>query len=135
MNLPLVCTSQEECLVPVFSILLLSVFLFFFTLLFLTPWSFLQAVAALPWNFLAGSARNLHFPLAERQWLSHISSIHFLFARWNRVGLGLLLGGCCVFAGKTVVSQKSFAAPCHCPKSIDRLCWVLHPCLHFLTLS
>lgn len=67
--------------------------------------------------------------------VSLISSMHFLFACWNCVGLGLLLGGCCVFTEETFVSQKSFAAPCHCPKSIDRLCLVLLPCLHFLSIS
>lgn len=66
--------------------------------------------------------------------VSLISSMHFLFACWNRVGLGLLLGGCCVFAEETFVSQNSIAAPCHCPKSIDWLCLVLHPRLHSLIL-
>lgn len=67
--------------------------------------------------------------------MSLISSMHLLFARWNRVRLGLLLAGCCVFAEEMFVSQKSVAAPCHCPKSIDQLCLVLHPHLHFLTFS
>lgn len=50
--LPLISTSPEECHFSVLSVLSPSVFLFVFTLLPLTLQSFLQAVAALPWNLL-----------------------------------------------------------------------------------
>lgn len=67
VHLPLVSASQEECHFPVLSTLLPSVSLFFFTLLSLTLQSFLRADAALPWTYLAGNARSVHFPLAECQ--------------------------------------------------------------------
>lgn len=79
-------------------------------------------------------AQKLAFSACRATAVSLISSMHFLFTRWNCVGLGLLPGGCCMFAEETFVSQNSIAAPCHCPKSIDQHCPVLHPRLHFLAL-
>jgi len=132
VHLPLVSTSQGECHFPVLSILSPSVFLLHPS--FLDPVVFPLGCCSSALEPSCWKCQKLAVCPCRVTAVSLISSMHFLFARWNRVGLGLLLGEGCVFAEEKFVSQKSVAAPCHCPKSIDRLCLVLHPCLHFLTL-
>lgn len=75
VRLPLVSTSPEECRFPLLSVLCVPLCLYTSSL---TLQSFLQAVAALPWNCLAGNARILHFPLAEWHGVPHLLSALFV---------------------------------------------------------
>lgn len=79
-----------------------------FPLLSLTSQSCLQPAAALPWSHFAGVCicPNVYFPLAEEQRYC-ISPPCIFYSLWSHTALGLLTGGCSVFA----VSQISIAAP------------------------
>lgn len=88
-----------------------------FTLLPLTLQSFLQAVAALPWNWLAGNAGSLQFPLAEQQW--YPSSPQCTFCLFTRVLLALTCSWWMLYICWRDVSLNSVAAPC-CYSKINR---------------
>lgn len=135
VHLPLFSTSQEECHIPILFLFSLSVFLFLFFLLPLTPRSCLQPAAALSWRQFAGNAQTCIF-LAEELWCCSSPQCTFcslsevaLHLPWSQVDVVCLL--------MRFVSQTSLAAPCHCPKQTNSSCFYTIICtfLAFLTLS